>query len=313
MSGTGHPRIVVIGSCNVDYVMKAAHLPAPGETVTNGEFVQVFGGKGANQAVAAARAGGDTAMVARVGDDVLASAVVEDLRQSGIDVNHVRTTPDTATGAALIMVDHQAENCIMVAPGANAHLTPQDIQAAEPLLRLADAVVLQFEIPTPTLYAAIDAAHDLDVPVMLNLAPAQPFDLDYLPKVTHLVVNEMETQALCGFPVETPEQVKRAADALLYHGAGMVVITLGKQGAYLATAGARHEVPAFEVEAIDTTAAGDTFCGALAVALAEGADPREAARFASAASAVSVTRMGAHPSVPDRQEIEAFLATHSAH
>jgi ribokinase len=215
-------------------------------------------------------------------------------------------------GAALILIGGGGENCIAVAPGANDRLTPQMVPSFEPLLRGAAMLILQYELLPETLYACIDLGHALGVPVMFNLAPARPFDPAYLAKVACLVLNESEAEALCGFPVDMPERVEQAAGDLLARGAGTVILTLGAAGAFLASTGLRQKVPAFRVEPVDTTAAGDVFCGALAVALVEGRPLPEAARFACAASAISVTRMGAQPSVPERAEIDAFLERNQA-
>ncbi len=303
-------KIVVIGSSNVDFIMKAARLPDKGETVADATFVQAFGGKGANQAVAAARAGGDVWFVACIGDDPFAPALQEALLAAGVHVDYVFVRQGETTGAALVMIGEDGQNYIMVAPGANYSLKPDMIRSLEPLLREAALLVLQYEILPETLYACLDLAHALGLPVLFNLAPARPFDASYLPKTTYLAVNESEAQSLCGFAVDTPQAVERAAQALLDQGAPTVLLTLGAQGVYLASADLRQHIPAFEVEAVDTTAAGDVFCGALAAALVEGQPLPAAARFACAASAISVTRLGAQPSVPVREEIEQFLSAH---
>ncbi len=300
-------KIVVIGSSNVDFIMKVARLPEKGESTTDATFVQTFGGKGANQAVAAARAGGNVWFVNCIGSDPFAPALKQALIQSGVHVDYVFTREGETSGAALVMIGEGGLNYITVAPGANYSLTPEMICALEPLLREAAMLVLQYEIRPDTLYACIDLAHKLGLPTLFNLAPARPFDASYLPKVTCLAVNETEAQSLCGFAVDTPQAVEQAAQALLANGVQTVILTLGAQGVYLASAALRQHIPAFNVEAVDTTAAGDVFCGALAVTLVEGKPLPEAARFACAAAAISVTRLGAQPSVPGRAEIEQFL------
>ena len=302
-------KIVVIGSSNVDFIMKMEHLPQRGETVTDAEFMQTFGGKGANQAVGAAKAGGDVWFVNCVGDDAFGPLLKENLRESGVHVDYVFEQQNITSGAALVMVGGVGENYLSVSPGANYLLTPDIIQGLEPLLHEAAMVVLQYEVLPETLNAAIDLAHTLGKPVMFNLAPARPFDKTRQSQIAYLVVNENEAESLCGFPVDSPQHVEQAADTLLEQGAQTVIITLGAEGAYLAAPGLRENIPAFTVKAIDTTAAGDIFCGALAVALVEGKSLPDAARFASAASAISVTRLGAQPSAPGREEIERFLAT----
>jgi ribokinase len=300
-------KIVVIGSSNVDFIMKMERLPEKGETITNALFMQTFGGKGANQAVGAAKAGGEVWFVNCVGEDAFAGLLKENLRRAGMHIDYVYDETGVSSGAALVMVGGLGENYLSVAPGANYRLTPERVRMIESLLCDAAMVVLQFEILPGTLYAAIELAHRLGKPVMFNLAPRRPLDEAYLAKIAYLVVNENEAQSLCGFPVDTRKGVEQAAATLLEKGAQTVVITLGAEGAYLAYDGLREFIPAFKVDAVDTTGAGDVFCGALAVGLVEGKSLREAARFASAASAISVTRLGAQPSAPERWEIEEFL------
>jgi ribokinase len=235
--------------------------------------------------------------------------LLENLKTAGVHIDYVHTELGIASGTALVMIGNAGENYLSVAPGANYRLTPAMIAELEPLLREAGILVLQYEVPPETLYACIDLGHKLGLPVLFNLAPARPFDERYLPKITYLVVNETEAQSLCGFAVNNPERVEQAAATLLSKGAGTVILTLGEQGAYLATPNLRQAIPAFKVEAVDTTAAGDVFCGALAVYLVEGKTLSEAARFASAASAICVTRLGAQPSAPQRLEIEQLAGT----
>ena len=299
-------RITVIGSCSVDYSIKLGQLPAKGETVLNGEFVQAFGGKGANQAVAAAKAGGQVAFVGCVGDDDIGQQIKTALGEVGIDTQHVFVENDIASGVAIIMIGGAGENAIGVAPGANHRLTPDHVDRAEAALTQADMLILQGEIPLVAIEHAIRRAKSLGKPVLWNLAPILPIDDAILRDVTYFAVNENEATAVCGFPVSLTN-ANDAARALLAKGPQVVVITLGIDGAVLATHDSIEHVPAFTVDATDTTAAGDVFCGALAVALLEGKSLSKSARFASAASAISVTRLGAQSSVPGRDEIEAFL------
>jgi ribokinase len=301
-------RVVVVGSSNIDLVMKMPRLPRVGETVTDATFVQAFGGKGANQAVGAARAGGEVSFVGCVGDDAYGAQVRGNLEADGIDTRFVFTEPGIASGTALILVGGGGENCISVAPGANYRLTPARVDSAREALAAASIVITQCEIPPETLGHVVGIAAILGKPVLLNLAPARPIGSEALSMLTMLAVNETEAEFLTGVKVASDRDVREAADALLARGPKTVVLTLGARGAYVASAGVGALVPGFAVEAVDTTAAGDVHCGALAVALVEGRPVVEAVRFANAAAALSVTRLGAQPSAPRRNEIEALLS-----
>jgi ribokinase len=300
-------KIVVIGSSNVDLIMKMDHLPEKGETVTDAEFFQVYGGKGANQAVAAARAGGNVAFVSCVGEDAYTPQMVVNYIRDGIDTSFIFPENGVASGHALIMIGGQGMNYISVAPGANYLLTPGKIHEAMPLLEEAAMIVMQYEIPEETIKYSIDLANKKGIPVMWNVAPARAFDFSYIPKVNILVLNEVEAGFLAGMEVNNEQDAEIAAARLVKTGVEKVIITLGSKGAFMLTKSEKVSVPAFKVEAIDTTAAGDTFCGSLAVAIVEGKPMEEALRFASAAAAISVTRMGAQPSAPFRKEIEEFI------
>jgi ribokinase len=300
-------KIVVIGSSNVDLLMKMDHLPEKGETVTDAEFFQVYGGKGANQAVAAARAGGNVAFVNSVGEDAYTPQMVQNYKNDGIDTRFVFQEKEIASGHALIMIGGEGMNYLSVAPGANYKLTPQKIDEAMPVIDEAAMIVMQYEIPEETIKYVIDLANRKSIPVLWNCAPARAFDLSYIPKINILVLNEVEAGFLAGIPVENETDAEKAAQKLVDSGVEKVIITLGSKGAFVVTKTEKVSVPAFKVEAVDTTAAGDTFCGAFAVALVEGKSLKEALQFASAAAAISVTRIGAQPSAPTRKEIEAFL------
>jgi ribokinase len=300
-------KIVVIGSSNVDLLMKMDHLPEKGETVTDAEFFQVYGGKGANQAVAAARAGGNVAFVNSVGEDAYTPQMVQNYKNDGIDTRFVFQEKEIASGHALIMIGGEGMNYLSVAPGANYKLTPQKIDEAMPVIDEAAMIVMQYEIQEETIKYVIDLANRKGIPVMWNCAPARAFDLSYIPKINILVLNEVEAGFLAEMSVETEADAEKAAQKLLDSGVEKVIITLGSKGAFVVTKTEKVSVPAFKVEAVDTTAAGDTFCGAFAVALVEGKSLKDALQFASAAAAISVTRMGAQPSAPTRKEIELFL------
>jgi len=302
-------KVVVVGSSNVDLVMKMPRLPKVGETVTDCVFAQVFGGKGANQAVGAARAGGDVAFVSCVGDDGYGEQVIASLRQDGIDTRFVSREPGVASGTALIMVGGEGQNYLAVAPGANYRLTPAHVDRAREATSGAAIVISQCEILPETLDHVIALGAEIGKPVMLNLAPARSVSAASLARLAYLSVNEIEAEFLTGLKVATERDVETAAEALLAKGPKTVVLTLGARGAYVAGAGVSGTlVPGFAVDAVDTTAAGDVHCGALAVALVEGQPLLEAARFANAAAALSVTKLGAQPSAPKREDIEALLS-----
>jgi ribokinase len=303
-------KIVVVGSSNVDLLMKMDHLPERGETVTDADFFQVYGGKGANQAVAAARAGGKVAFVNCVGEDAYTPQMVRNFSEDGIDTTWISHEKGVASGHALIMIGEAGNNYLAVAPGANYLLTPDKIKAARPVFEDAGMVLMQYEITRETIQFVIDLANELEIPVLWNFAPAREFDRSYLPKVKLLVLNEVEAGFLTGMVVENEVQAEHAAGKLVAQGIQWVLITLGEKGTLALSEQKRMFIPAFRVSAIDTTAAGDTFCGALAVALLEGKAMEEAVRFANAAAAISVTRMGAQPSAPARTEIDAFLRAH---
>ncbi|NKQ35631.1 MAG: ribokinase [Chloroflexi bacterium] len=302
-------KIAVVGSLNMDLVTQARKIPAPGETIIGGDLQTIPGGKGANQAVAAARAGAQVTMVGRVGDDVFAGRLRDNLLADGIDASYVQNTPDTASGVALIVVDENGQNSIVVAPGANGRLTPADVTLAKPAIQQADVLLLQLEVPLEAVLRAARLAADAQVKVILNPAPARPLPPELLALVDILIPNESETAALTGWPTSTQAELAAAATRLHEQGVATVILTLGERGALLSQAGRElFHVPAFPVaQVIDTTAAGDAFVGGLATAVAEGQRLPEAMRFGAAAGALSVTRAGAQPSLPRRSEIEKLL------
>jgi ribokinase len=300
-------KILVVGSSNTDMVIRVSRIPKPGETVLGGEFTMAPGGKGANQAVAAARAGGHVTFVARVGDDVFGERAIANFQADGIETRFVIRTPDAPSGIALINVDGRGENSISVASGANACLSAGDIERADEAFAAADIVLLQLETPMETVRAAAIRARDRGVPVILNPAPARPLDDDLLRLIAVLTPNEHEAEFLTGIPVRDESGAREAAVRLRARGVVAVVITLGERGAFASSPEFEGLVPAFKADPVDTTAAGDVFNGALAVALAENEPIKESLHFASAAAALSVTRPGAQPSAPTRAEIGAFL------
>ena len=300
------PRIVVIGSSNTDMIIKLDRIPRPGETLLGGEFVSAAGGKGANQAVAAARAGGDVTFVARVGQDMFGDKAIGGFVQDGIHVEHITRDPEAPSGVALIFVAKDGENSIAVAGGANGRLSPADLRKAGPAIAAANSVVMQLETPLDTVQAAAERAVRAKVPVILNPAPATKLPPELLKLVSILTPNETEAELLTQVTVKDEISASHAADALLEQGVQTVIITLGARGAFVASGSVRRLVSGFQVKAVDTTAAGDVFNGALAVALGESKPLLEAVRFANAAAAISVTRLGAQPSAPARNEIEGL-------
>jgi ribokinase len=304
------PRIVVVGSSNTDMVVKADRIPAPGETILGGAFVMAAGGKGANQAVAAARLGAEVTFVARLGADPLGDQAVAGYRREGILTDLVVRDPDRPTGVALIIVDARGENSITVALGANEALSPDDVERAADRIRAADAVVMQLEVPLAAVERAAALAAAAGVPVILDPAPAPDAGLPaaLLAHVTCLKPNESEAERLTGIRVIDVASATRAAADLRARGPRTVIVTLGAAGAVLVDdAGARH-MPAHPIVAVDTTAAGDAFTGALATAVGRGGSWDDAVRLALAAGASAATRMGAQPSLPTEAECAAFLA-----
>ncbi|MBP8910310.1 MAG: ribokinase [Phycisphaerae bacterium] len=302
--------IVVVGSSNMDLVVKAARIPAPGETILGGEFLMVAGGKGANQAVAAAKLGAKVFFVARLGNDLFGRKSLDNFRLEGLDTTYVSLTSDAPSGVALIAVDHAGNNAIVVAPGANARLSPDDVRRAEDRIRSAGAVVAQLEVPMATVQCVAEIAHDAGVPFLLNPAPAQWLSPSLLKAVSVLTPNESEARILTGVEVVDANSARKAAEMLLSTGVKSVIVTLGSKGFLLAEGNSTELVPAMEVRAVDTTAAGDAFTGSLAVGLAQGQSLREAALFANHVAAFSVTRLGAQPSMPTRSELEEFILQH---
>jgi ribokinase len=303
------PKITVIGSSNTDLVAKTPKLPAPGETVLGSEFIIAPGGKGANQAVAIARLGGDVTFVAKLGMDDFGDQALENFKRDGINTDFVFRDKEASSGVALIFVDDDGENMIIAVQGANARLSPADIDRARPAVENADAVVLQLETPIETVEHAVAIAAESGVPVILNPAPARKLETRLIEKLDCLTPNETEAEILTGIKVTDDTSARKAGQRLLELGASSVVVTMGKRGAMLITAEESLLVPAFQVNAVDATAAGDAFTGGLAYARASGRDLEAAVKFANAVAALAVTKMGAQPSMPAREDVERFLAT----
>lgn len=303
-------NIVVIGSSNTDMVVKTSHLPAAGETVLGGEFMMNAGGKGANQAVAAARYGEHVVFVARVGDDMFGRQTLESLRRDGIDTSCVSVDSDRMSGVALISVNVEGENSIVVASGANMALGREDIDRAAEEIRRADVVLMQLEVPMATVEYAAEVAAAAGVPVILNPAPAPagPLGAGLLSRIDVITPNRSEATRISGIEVTDMASARRAAEAIHAMGTRRVIITLGGEGSLIYDGGEFEHIGATRVEAVDTTAAGDTFNGVLAVGVAEGRSLARAAREASVAAAISVTRMGAQTAAPTRVEVEAFIS-----
>ena len=301
---TKQSRVVVVGSANVDLVTFNDTFPRAGETIFAKKFDLGFGGKGANQAVAARRCGASVGMVAKVGSDLFGPATIENFESQGIDARYVRIAEGISTGVAPIFVDPTGQNRILVIQGANETLSPQDVDAAAPLLAQADTILLQFEIPLATVYYTIRFAKSNGIRCIVNPAPIRPPDFKEVAAADYFVPNENEAEAMTGIPVHTIEDAKRCAEYLLARGISRVVITLGERGSLLATSNDLELIPAFKVDPIDTTGAGDAFIGSFAVFLAEGLTDKEALTRASLYAALSTTRVGTQKSFPTREEFD---------
>ena len=300
-------KIVVIGSSNTDMVVHSEKLPCPGETVMGGAFFMSQGGKGANQAVGASLLGGDVIFTTKVGDDMFGETSLKCYREAGLRTDFIAVSADKLSGIALIMVDANAENCISVAGGANLELHAVDTEQALGAIEAGDIVLLQLEIPLPTVAYVVEEASKRGARVVLNPAPAAKLDEALLSKVYMLTPNRIEPGMLTGIDIQTEADEELAADRLHALGIDVVVMTLGSHGALLSTPTGKQRFASRKVTAVDTTCAGDVFNAGLCVGLAEGKSLEDAIRFATVASSISVTRKGAQTSIPTREEVEAAL------
>jgi ribokinase len=297
------PAITVIGSSNTDMVIKADHLPIPGETILGGTFFMNPGGKGANQAVAAARLGGEVNFICKTGDDIFGRQSLRIFNEEGINTSFLISDPAYPSGVALITVDKNAENCIVVASGANATLSPTDLLQARDMIAQSSIILMQLEIPLETVSYVAAMAYEKNIPVILNPAPAFTLPDELLSTISILTPNKTEAEMLSGIRVHDIESAKEAANKINARGVKTVIITLGNKGVLILNKNLFTHIPAIPVTAVDTTAAGDTFNGALVVALSQGEDILLATAFACKAAAISVTRIGAQASIPYRREV----------
>ncbi len=303
-------KLVILGSVNADHILNVAHFPLPGETISGNQFQMVFGGKGANQAVAAGRCGANISFLACLGNDDIGKKAKAQLITDNIDTNSIELIDDVATGVALIFVNQQGENVIGIHAGANGRLDTSYVQRYGNIIKEADALLMQLESPLDSVLKAAEIAKQENVQVILNPAPAQALPDELLSLVDIITPNETETEYLTGIKVIDDESAQQAADVLHHKGIKTVLITLGSSGVWVSEKNSKGcIVPAFKVKAVDTIAAGDTFNGALITALLEGQSMMPAIKFAHAAAAIAVTRAGAQPSVPWRHEVDTFLAS----
>ena len=305
-------NILVIGSANIDMVIKTNKFPEPGETIIEGEFFQSQGGKGANQAVAAARLGGSVKFVARVGNDDFGKKAVQQYKSNHICVDYIKTDVNNHTGVALISVNGEGENKIVVAPGANINYTKDDINDIQELIPEAEIILLQLEIPIETIGQILKKSQKTKTKVILNPAPAQPLPGWYYDDLFLITPNKTETEQLTGISINGIDSMLKASSKLRSFGAMNVIITLGKEGAYLSTNDYNGLIPAPKVKAVDTTGAGDVFNGALATAIANGRDWVSSVKFACKAAAVSVTRKGAQNSAPNLEDMNQFIESYES-
>jgi ribokinase len=302
------PRIVVVGSANIDLVTYTDQFPKPGETIFGQKFDLGFGGKGANQAVAAKLCGGEVFMIARVGSDLFGPATIKNFQSLGIDASHVRQVEGVSSGVAPIFVESSGQNRILVVKGANDELKPTDVDAASDVLKTADCIVLQFEIPLETVYYVVQFARRNKIRCIVNPAPAQPMDMNAIADLDYFVPNESEAETIMGSPVRSVDDAKRCAEKFLKGGIRRVIVTLGANGSLLAGREGMQHVPAFAVNTVDSTGAGDAFIGSFATFLGEGLPELEAVRRANLYAGLSTTSPGTQKSFYDKSRFAAEWA-----
>lgn len=300
--------IIVLGSINMDMVVLTPRFPEAGETLSGNDFKLVPGGKGANQAVAACRAGASTLFIGCVGEDPFGDALLHSMNDSGIETKHIRLLKNIPTGTATIIVEQNGENRIIIVPGANGKVNHADVDQHKSLFALAKYLLLQFEIPLETVFYAIESARAAGCKVILNPAPAYPIPERIYPYIDFLVLNENEISQLTNQPVNDVKSALAASHDLFKKGVGHIIVTLGSQGAVSITPDGNLYLPALPVKVVDTTAAGDSFVGAFAAALVQSFSPQTAVKFAVAAGSLAVTRLGAQPSIPTREEIQKAVS-----
>jgi len=305
--GQNRPKIVVVGSSNMDLVVKTHRIPTKGETILGGDFIMTPGGKGANQAVAATKLGAEVYFVAKLGDDIFGRQSLSNFQKVGINTDYVEQTKEAPSGVALITVDDAGDNVIVVAPGANLKLSPDDVKKVQSTIASSGAVAAQLEVPLETVECAAQLTNDAGVPFILDPAPAQKLSNKLLQMVDIIKPNETEAEILTGIKVTDEKSAHAAAVDLLQCGVKTVILTMGSKGYLLATKETMEFVPSIKVNAVDATAAGDAFTGSLAVGLAQGKTLKDAALFSNYVAALSVTRIGAQSSMPDAEQVENFI------
>lgn len=300
-------RIVVVGSLNMDLVINSPRIPAMGETILGNNFITTYGGKGANQAVAAAKLGGDVAMIGCIGDDIFGERLLANLNNNGIDTRCIKVVEGYPTGVAVILVEN-GDNCIIVDPGANSELKPDDIYRLEDLIKESDIIVTQLEIPLDTVKCAIDLARKYNVKVLLNPAPAIELNDELLSMIDILTPNENECEIMTGIRIESIEDARSAVEYLVEKGIKNAVVTLGRNGVVYNYGDEIIHKPASNIEVVDTTAAGDSFSGALAVAITGEGDINTSIEFAQAVATLTITKRGAQASLPHLSEVKEYMS-----